>query len=136
MWKSSSRIVSQSKHSIQHGKLISRRNVAGNPSPKRYTHNCFFFYDSLSYSSDLFSKNSKTSAVTIGGAVVLTLTGGSIIAAKTSDGYRNLSEKYIPGTTFLHNLLLGPMKTNIDVPLKYTAFNVSLTIACLISYCC
>jgi len=95
MWKSSSRIVSQSKHSIQHGKLISRRNVAGNPSPK-----------------------SKTSAVTIGGAVVLTLTGGSIIAAKTSDGYRNLSEKYIPGTTFLHNLLLGPMKTNIDVPLK------------------
>jgi len=94
MWKSTSKIVSHSKHTFQHGKLVSVRNATGSKGPKSNT----------------------TTLVTVGGAVLLTATGGSVLAAKTSDGYRNFSEKYIPGTTFLHNLLLGPMQTKIDTP--------------------
>jgi len=94
MWKSSSRIVSQSKQSFQHGKLISRRNVTGSQG----------------------SKSKTGTLVTVGGAVVLSVTGGSVLAAKTSDGYRNFSEQYIPGTASLHNLFLGPKQTKIDPP--------------------
>ena len=56
--------------------------------------------------------------------MVLSVTGGSVLAAKTSDGYRNFSEQYIPGTASLHNLFLGPKQTKIDPPPMYAPIQV------------
>lgn len=54
----------------------------------------------------IFRSGSKI--VTIGGAAIIATISGSVVLAKTSDGFRKFSEKNIPGTSFLFNLLLGP----------------------------
>lgn len=73
----------------------------------------------------MFLNSNTATLVTVGGAVALSLTGGSVLAAKTSDGYRNFSEKYIPGTTFLHNIILGPKQIKIEEPPMYAPILVT-----------
>lgn len=51
----------------------------------------------------------------MGGAITVTFISGSILLAKSSDGFRNFSEKYIPGTSYLYKLILGPKVEKIPV---------------------
>lgn len=60
-----------------------------------------------------YSSRSGPSILTIGGAALLATVGGSVVLAKTSDGFRKFAEKNIPGTSFLFNLLLGPQPSQL-----------------------
>ncbi|XP_046460534.1 MICOS complex subunit MIC60-like [Daphnia pulex] len=91
MWKAPVRICSQSKVSLQNGRQIIRRNINSRKS----------------------NQISGSKILTIGGAAILATVGGSVVLAKTSDGFRKFSEKNIPGTSFLFNLLLGPSVSHL-----------------------
>uniref|UniRef100_A0A0P5XHL2 MICOS complex subunit MIC60 n=1 Tax=Daphnia magna TaxID=35525 RepID=A0A0P5XHL2_9CRUS len=93
MWKAPVRICSQSKVSLQNGRHIIRRNINSRKS----------------------NQISGNKFLTIAGTAVLATVGGSVALAKTSDGFRKFSEKNIPGSSFLYNLLLGPPVSHIPV---------------------
>ena len=68
--------------------------------------------------------------MTIGGAAILATVGGSVVLAKTSDGFRKFAENNIPGSSFLFNLLLGPSLPQLpkfEPPSKYSIFKISKT---------
>lgn len=72
-----------------------------------------------------FIVRSGNKFLTIAGTAVLATVGGSVALAKTSDGFRKFSEKNIPGSSFLYNLLLGPPVSHIPVftpPVRYVFF--------------
>jgi len=54
----------------------------------------------------------------LGGSAALALVGGSVLLAKTSDGFRKFSESNIPGSSFLYNMVLGPVPAKIEVKPK------------------
>lgn len=55
---------------------------------------------------------SGTNIVTIAGATVIAAVGGSLVLAKTSEGFRKFAENNVPGSSFLFNLILGsPVST-------------------------
>jgi hypothetical protein len=55
----------------------------------------------------------------VAGASVLGVIGGSVVLAKVSDGYRKMSESYIPGSAFLYNLILGPQQQPSKIEAKF-----------------
>jgi hypothetical protein len=56
--------------------------------------------------------------VSVGAAAGFSLVGGSIALAKSSEGYRNFSEKYIPGSSWVYKVVLGPQAEKISLPDK------------------
>ena len=56
--------------------------------------------------------------MSVGAAAGLSLVGGSIVLAKSSDGYRNFSEKYIPGSSWVYKVVLGPQAEKFNLPDK------------------
>lgn len=95
MWKASARIYSQSRIPLRNGNAVAHRNASGNPN------------------------RSNSNFLTVAAASVLGVVGGSVVLAKVSDGYRKMSESYIPGSAFLYNLILGPQQQPIKIENKF-----------------
>lgn len=79
---------------------------------------------SISCNHRLFFR-SGSKLLTIAGTAVLASVGGSVILAKTSDGFRKFSENNIPGSSFLYSLLLGPSVSHLPTftpTVKYSCF--------------
>lgn len=65
---------------------------------------------------------SGSSVLTIGAAALVAAVGGSVVLAKTNDGFRKFAENNVPGTPFLFNLLLGPpasQQPKFEAPPRY-----------------
>jgi len=71
----------------------------------------------MAFSLHIYRSNSNF--LTVAAASALGVVGGSVVLAKVSDGYRKMSESYIPGSAFLYNLILGPQQQPMKIENKF-----------------
>lgn len=68
---------------------------------------------------------SGSNLLSIGGAAVITVVGGSVALAKVNDGFRKVAESYVPGSTELFKAVLGPSVPHIPVVENKHRYNKS-----------